>query len=131
MASLTPEIDAFQQAQGFGQRQQMGQLQQMGMLQGILSKMREQKQLDSFRGALSQAKTPEEQAAVAVQFGTPQTILGHMDRQTTAANTKELGLQRLQQGAQTAMARLSIADRQATTAEQKTEIARGRAEIQN
>ena len=53
MASLTPEIDAFQQAQGSGQRQQMGQLQQIGMLQGILSRQRQLKMDEELRGALS------------------------------------------------------------------------------
>ena len=54
MPSITPEIDAYQQAQSHGQRQASGQLAQMGVLQGILSKRRDIQRDQELRGALSQ-----------------------------------------------------------------------------
>lgn len=124
-------LNAFNQARNQSQQEGMGELQSVGALQGILAKVRAAQQEQAFRGELSAAKTPEEQSAVAMKYGKPAEILGHLDRQTTAANTREIAIQRLTQGARDAAARLSVQERNATTAEQKAEIARGRAEVQN
>jgi hypothetical protein len=70
MASLIPEIDAFQQSQQFGMRQQMGQMQQLSELQKIMAVQAATQQREGalmrekqLRGALSQLgpdATPEQ-----------------------------------------------------------------------
>lgn len=96
LASI-PGLAGYSAQTQFNQQRDLSGLQQMGALQGILAKVKEQQLAEQFRGAMAAAKTPEEQAAVAAQFGSPKDIMGHADRQVTAANTREIALQRIDQ----------------------------------
>ena len=67
MPSITPEIDAFQQAQAFGQRQASGQLAQVGVLQGILARQQAAQREQQLRGVLSRAA--QESGGDKAKFG--------------------------------------------------------------
>lgn len=103
--SVMPIMDAFNEGQALAQRRQLGELQQVGALQGILSRVRAEQEAQAFRGALSQARTPEEQAAVAARFGGPDAVLrvtqGSLDRKAALdaanMNREEMRAQRLQE----------------------------------
>ncbi len=109
--------------------QQMGQLQQVGALQGIIGNIQQQQQRQAalekeaaFRTALGKARTPEEQAAVAAQFGAPKDILGHADRVVAAANAKEMALARLNQTAQMGAQTFALRAQAAKTAAERAQV---------
>lgn len=100
MNPLPPGLAGFEMARQAQQQQsqnQLGQLSGLMQIQGVLSKQQLGQQ---FRGALANAKTPEEQALVAAQFGGPEGILKHTDRLAQIAATREASMARLSQAAQ-------------------------------
>ena len=117
-----PGLGGYLAGQQNDQQTQMGQLQQVGALQAIAQKMQQQQQEQAFRGALAQAKTPEERMSVAERFAGPKDMLSHGDRLTTAANTKELALARLNQTAQMGAQTFALRAQAAKTAAERAAI---------
>ncbi len=111
--------NAFTGGQQQAQQQGLANLQQVGALQGILAKVREQQQTVAFRDALSKAKTPEEQAQVAAQFGGPKEILAHADRVSGQKATQEMAMARLQSAAQNFQQNFQLRMGAAKTAEER------------
>lgn len=117
--SGVPGLRGFLSGQEIDERQAMAQLQQFGAAQGIAAKLRDEDREQQFRGALSAAKTPEEQVAVAARFGTPAGILQHADRQATTEATKAANLARLTQAATQNDAMMQFRVSQAKDAKEK------------
>ena len=73
------------------------ELQQVQSAMGLMGALQKQRQEAAFRDAISQAKTPEEQAAVAARFAGPEGILKHQDNLARIKANKEATLARLAQ----------------------------------
>lgn len=122
MPQLTDFLSAYRGREAAMNAQPMQDLQQVGALQAIAQKMQAAQQEQAFRGALAQAKTPEERMAVAERYAGPKDMLAHGDRLTTAANTKELALARLNQTAQMGAQTFALRAQAAKTAQERAEI---------
>ena len=65
----------------------------------IKGALQKQQQEQDYRGALSQAQTPDEQLAVATKFGGPEAVMRHADRASQIKATQETTLARIGQQA--------------------------------
>ena len=68
-------------------------------IQGMLARAQAQQKQKAYEQEIAQAKTPEQQAQVALKYGGPEGAIKHLDRQAQLAGTLELGKGRLQQQA--------------------------------
>ena len=112
-----------EESQGNQLRQASGVMGLQQALQAQAMKQQEAAREQQFRAAIAQARTPEEQLAVASKFMGPDAlgkmIQGSQDRQAQTAATKEATMARLQQAAQQFDASWQLKMRSATTAEEK------------
>ena len=112
-----------EESQGNQLRQASGVMGLQQALQAQAMKQQEAAREQQFRAAIAQARTPEEQLAVASKFMGPDAlgkmIQGSQDRQAQTAATKEATMARLQQAAQQFDANWQLRMRSATTAEEK------------
>jgi len=129
-----PGYAGYRGSEELNQRRQLQELQQAGILEKIITAGRANQLATAFRGelgALGPDATDEQRSAVALKYGAPKDIITHADTRARVQANQEIAMARLTQAAQTAAANLSIKDRNATTAEQKAQVAAERAGVEN
>ena len=143
-----PGIAGYEAAKQQNAQTEMQQLQKVGALQQILGRVQAQQQKaktlemeGQFRAAIANAKTPEEQLAIASKFMGPDA-LGKMiqsskdrhtqiettskDRQAQISATREAAMARLQQAATNFEANHQLRIRSASNAEERLALERNR-----
>jgi hypothetical protein len=112
---MTTLLEAFLQQGQANQQQSLGNIQQASALQGIAVNADKQRREAAFRQEIALAKTPEEQMAVAVKYGGPDTIIKAREQDVIArerlSTQKELGLAKLDAEKQRAADQLESAKR--------------------
>jgi hypothetical protein len=108
MAGLdqVPGLAGYIAAQQGAQQQTLNTVNVANLIEQLQQRAAGNQKEQAYRAALSKATTPEEQEAVAVQFGGPEAVMKSLDRRAQIGATREAGQARLVQQKELADAKL-------------------------
>jgi hypothetical protein len=112
-------LDAYIKGVDESRQNGLANAQQLNIINSIHNAAYKQRQEEAYRQEISQAKSPEEQLAVASKYAGPQGVMAHADLNAKIAANKEATLSRIQQSADQFKMRMELAARNAKTAEDR------------